>query len=223
VGGRWTEDDALEIRIFQGVPRGSFYGYPDSPHRGLGSIPGKSRRICHSTEWGEFPKYQITFEHLGYRLPFTEFEVAVFYHLEFTPSQLHPNSLAFIRAFELVADYLHIAPTIGLFFHAFHLQRSKPKGDAANKSGWVSLKQSSHLFEMYEESVRGFKDRWFLVRPITLAGWRKILVRGKKLGPNEEVVMKADGTPEMVDYGRFSFHWKKHHYLQPASEFVYSW
>ncbi|GAU50949.1 hypothetical protein TSUD_140320 [Trifolium subterraneum] len=99
-------------------------------------IPNTSRRICSKFQWGSFPMYQIAFEQMGYRLPFSDFEVAVFRYLHLTPSQLHPNSLAFIRAFEMTAAYLGFMPTIPLFFHAFHLQRSKPKGDAANKFGW---------------------------------------------------------------------------------------
>jgi hypothetical protein len=74
--------------------------------------------------------YQIAFEEFGFRLPFNDFEVAVFNRLRLAPSQLHPNSLAFVRAFEIVAAYLRIVPTLDLFFHIFRIQRTKPKGDA---------------------------------------------------------------------------------------------
>jgi hypothetical protein len=85
--------------------------------------------------------YQIAFNEFGYRLPFTDFEVAVLDHLHVAPSQLHPNSLAFFRAFEIVTTYFSIVPTLELFFYAFCLQRSKQKGDAENKHGWVSFTQ----------------------------------------------------------------------------------
>ncbi|GAU47764.1 hypothetical protein TSUD_193010 [Trifolium subterraneum] len=85
-------------------------------------IPNTNRRICSKFQWGSFPMYQIAFEQMGYRLPFSDFEVAVFRYLHLTPSQLHPNSLAFIRAFEMTATYLGFLPTIPLFFHSFHLQ-----------------------------------------------------------------------------------------------------
>ncbi|MCI40007.1 hypothetical protein A2U01_0061239, partial [Trifolium medium] len=110
--------------------------------------------------------YQIAFEQLGYRLPFTDLEMAVFDHLCLAPSQLHPNSLAFLRAFELTASHLSIAPTLPLFFHAFGLQRSCPKGEKAKgklpkgaenepgKCGWVSFKQRKTLFKMFADSVR---------------------------------------------------------------------
>ncbi|MCI26922.1 hypothetical protein A2U01_0048120, partial [Trifolium medium] len=71
--------------------------------------------------------WEIAFQQLGYRMPFTDLETAVFRHLRVSPSQLHPNSLAFLRAFEVTTGYLEIVPTLRLFFHAFGLQRSCPK------------------------------------------------------------------------------------------------
>ncbi|MCI54231.1 hypothetical protein A2U01_0075480 [Trifolium medium] len=55
--------------------------------------------------WGTIPMYEIAFQQMGYRVPFTDFETAVFGHLRVSPSQLHPNSLAFLRAFEVTAGY----------------------------------------------------------------------------------------------------------------------
>ncbi|MCI45894.1 hypothetical protein A2U01_0067133, partial [Trifolium medium] len=93
------------------------------------------------------------------------------------PVTVSPNSLAFLRAFELTAGYLEIVPTLKLFFYAFCLQRSCPKGEMAKgkvpkgvevgKHGWVSFKQRKGLFKMFEESVRGFKEKYYGVRPIT--------------------------------------------------------
>ena len=69
--------------------------------------------------------YDIMFWEMGLRLPFSDFGVAVFRHLRVAPSQLHPNNITFIQAFEMVYDYLKIWATILLFFYCFHLQRSK--------------------------------------------------------------------------------------------------
>ncbi|MCI18164.1 hypothetical protein A2U01_0039316, partial [Trifolium medium] len=87
-------------------------------------IPESSRRICTAWGWGTIPMYEIAFQQLGYRMPFTDLETEVFGHLRVSPSQLHPNSLAFLRAFEVTAGYLKIAPTLKLFFHAFESRRS---------------------------------------------------------------------------------------------------
>ncbi|GAU10221.1 hypothetical protein TSUD_417390, partial [Trifolium subterraneum] len=185
-------------------------------------IPNTNRRICSKFQWGSFPMYQIAFEQMGYRLPFSDFEVAVFRYLHLTPSQLHPNSLAFIRAFEMTASYLGFLPTIPLFFHAFHLQRSRPKGDAANKFGWVSLKQSTKLFEMFLESVRGFKDSYFFIKPLNSVSWQSIIYRGPAKDATGAPLMGPYGRPILEDYSRFPLSWRKSHYLKPASDFIYS-
>jgi hypothetical protein len=138
-------------------------------------VPGRQRRVCHKLKkWRAFTMYQIAVEKFGYPLPFNDFEVAVFARLRLTPSQLHPNSLAFLRAFEIVAAHLQIVPTLDLFFHIFRIQRTKPKG-GAEKYGWVSFTQRCRLFEMYEESVRGYKDNWFIVFPKNEEGLKAIV------------------------------------------------
>jgi hypothetical protein len=162
--------------------------------------------------------YQIAFEELGYRLPFNDFEIGVFDHLKLALSQLHPNSLAFLRAFEVLAAYLQIVPTLDLFFHHFRIQRSKPKGDA-EKFGWVSFTQRRRLFEMFEESVRGFKDNWYGICPKGEEGLRTIVSRVPKVDENGEPVLRSNGEPVMVERARFPFRWKKHHYRLPANSF----
>ncbi|GAU40530.1 hypothetical protein TSUD_366950 [Trifolium subterraneum] len=184
-------------------------------------IPGARQRICSVFKNGGFPMYQIAFEHMGLRLPFTDLEMAIFNHLELCPSQLHANSLAFIRAFEVVAAYLQLAPTVPLFFHIFGIQRSRPRGNVTDKCGWVSLKQHKKYFEIFEESLRGFKDKWYVVRPITSAGWKTILVRGPKLDDEGRVKHGDDGEPIEVDCECFPFCWSKKHYAREAKSFTF--
>ncbi|MCI81638.1 hypothetical protein A2U01_0102912, partial [Trifolium medium] len=40
-------------------------------------IPGLTRRICTMWGWGTIPIYEIAFQQMGYRVPFTDFETAV--------------------------------------------------------------------------------------------------------------------------------------------------
>ena len=79
-----------------------------------------ARIFSEFTEYG-FPMYEIVFRDLGLTLPFSDFQAGVFCHLNMAPSQLHPNSISFLRAFELTCRFLRIGATIPLFFRVFHL------------------------------------------------------------------------------------------------------
>jgi hypothetical protein len=126
--------------------------------------------------------------------------------------------LAFLRAFEIVATYLRIVPTLDLFFYIFRIQRTKPKGDT-EKYGWVSFTQRRRLFEMFEESVRGYKDNRYGVFPKGEEGLRTIVLRSPKVDAGEHPVLRPNGAPILVERSRFPFKWVKSHYLLPASSF----
>ncbi|KAI5391422.1 hypothetical protein KIW84_076288 [Lathyrus oleraceus] len=115
--------------------------------------PKEEDRICHHFPGKQFTMYEFAFREAGIRLPFNSFQMSVFKWLRLAPSQLHPNALAFMRAFELVCQFLGIGCTRALFFHVFHLQRSGSRG----RHSWVSFKQPVRLFKTYEDSVRHFK------------------------------------------------------------------
>ncbi|GAU27037.1 hypothetical protein TSUD_313990 [Trifolium subterraneum] len=129
-------------------------------------IPGAKQRICTTFKNGGFPMYQIAFEHMGLRLPFTDLEMTIFNHLE----------------------------------------RSRPRGNVTDKCGWVSLKQHKKFFDIFEESLRG---------------WKTILVRGPKLNDEGRVEHRDDGEPIEVDCERFPFCWSKKHYAREAKNFTF--
>ena len=54
-------------------------------------ILGKDSSICSKYNKRRIPIYDIVFREMGIRLPFSDFEVAVFRHLRLAPSQLHLN------------------------------------------------------------------------------------------------------------------------------------
>ena len=62
-------------------------------------IPGKDKKICLRYDRRHISMYDIVFREMGLHLPFSDFEVAVFWHLHVAPSHLHPNGIAFVRAF----------------------------------------------------------------------------------------------------------------------------
>ncbi|GAU42208.1 hypothetical protein TSUD_375570 [Trifolium subterraneum] len=100
-------------------------------------------------------------------------------------------------------------------------KRSRPRGNRIDKCGWVSLKQHKKFFEIFEESLRGFKDKWFVVRPITSKGWKTIIVRGPKVDDEGRVVPDPDGRPVEVDCERFPICWSMKHYSQEAKSFTF--
>jgi hypothetical protein len=63
--------------------------------------------------------YEFAFKEAGLRLPFSGLVVNIFKNLRLAPSQLHPNTMAFIRAFELLCEYLEVEATRRLFFTIF--------------------------------------------------------------------------------------------------------
>ncbi|RDX92406.1 hypothetical protein CR513_25493, partial [Mucuna pruriens] len=52
--------------------------------------------------------------------------------LSIAPTQLHPNSWVFVRAFELLSEDLDREPALGVFFWFFSTRRTE-------KVGWTSL------------------------------------------------------------------------------------
>ncbi|MCI77725.1 hypothetical protein A2U01_0098995, partial [Trifolium medium] len=72
------------------------------------------------------------------------------------------------------------------------------------------------IFKMYEEAVRGFKEKYYAVRPITSKGWMSIVYRGPKKDEHNRVVIGLDGNPVEEDYARFHFHWNLGHYIVPS-------
>ncbi|RDX92962.1 hypothetical protein CR513_24842, partial [Mucuna pruriens] len=107
-----------------------------------------------------FYLYNTLHSKLGVKLPFTHFERAILQALNVAPTQLHPNSWAFVRAFELLCEDLGKAPTLGVFFWFFTVKKT-------NKVGWTSLSSRPRrkLFKPFLESYKSFKTCFFKVAP----------------------------------------------------------
>ncbi|KOM26407.1 hypothetical protein LR48_Vigan270s000400 [Vigna angularis] len=78
--------------------------------------------------------------------------------LNVAPSQLHPNSWGYVQAFAVLCRALGIRPTVGLFLYFFICR-------PIAKKGWVSLisEPGNALLELYLQSYRGFKEKFFKV------------------------------------------------------------
>ncbi|RDY13164.1 hypothetical protein CR513_01955, partial [Mucuna pruriens] len=107
-----------------------------------------------------FYLYDTLHSKLGIKLPFTHFERSVLWALNVAPTQLHPNSWAFVKAFELLCEDLGKALTLGVFFWFFTPRKT-------DKVEWTSLsnRPKHALLRPFLESYKAFKNRFFRVSP----------------------------------------------------------
>src|ERR1044072_7175385 len=80
----------------------------------------KDERIFHERGISRSPHftyvYMYLFEDIKFKLPFSLFTCQVLSVANAAPSQLHPNSWAYIRCFEIIVEYFHIQLPARLFF-----------------------------------------------------------------------------------------------------------
>jgi hypothetical protein len=100
--------------------------------------------------------YASVISNMNLWLPFTGFEFAVLKVLNVAPSQLHPNSWAFVKAFELVCLGLGLEPRLGVFIHFYYV-----KSLSAWKLVSLSCQPNRGLFTLYASNFKNFKDTFF--------------------------------------------------------------
>ena len=106
--------------------------------------------------------YDVLISMFGVRIPFTHFHFTILKQTVGTPSQLHSNSWAMIRGFEIIYEYLKIPPSTNMFFYHFTL--SRPSGGGLTTS-WLSFQAQPNrkVFQLYKESFHYFKPFYFKV------------------------------------------------------------
>jgi len=96
-----------------------------------------------------FHMYGAILEEFGVKIPFTLFQMDVLRLLNVAPTQIRPNSWAFICAFEILCEALDMILSVGAFFHFY-----STKG--VDKGSWVSI--SAHagkkLFPPYASNFK---------------------------------------------------------------------
>jgi len=101
--------------------------------------------------------YKCLFKVLGVILPLIDFQCAFLEHLNVAFSQLHPNSWAMVKAFEVLCSFFNIWPSVLVFLLFFQMK-------LFGKIGWVSFNNvSKKLFEFDSNIFRHFKDHFFKV------------------------------------------------------------
>jgi len=96
--------------------------------------------------------YKYMFKEYSMTFPLTDFEAG----MNIAPSQLHPNSWAFLRCLELVCSHLGFEPSLNVFTYFYQMKIGK-------LVGWVSLTAShgTPLFSLYNSSYKFFKTKFF--------------------------------------------------------------
>ncbi|KAJ1418062.1 hypothetical protein SESBI_16185 [Sesbania bispinosa] len=126
--------------------------------------PLANEYICSGPSTPNSPAFTFIYEtfltKLKVPLPFTYFECQVLNLLNVAPTQLHPNSWGFVRAFEILCQYHNIAPSIRVF--SYYFQAKLGNGPV----GWTSLNGFSGrpLLNVIHSSYKDFKPHYFRLR-----------------------------------------------------------
>jgi hypothetical protein len=92
--------------------------------------------------------------------PFTKFESSILRVLNVDPIQLHPNSWAFIKAFELVCLGLEIHhPSIAVFFSFYQIKNLAPKSPV-----YLCSQPNRGLFSLYSSHFKNYKNIFVRIR-----------------------------------------------------------
>ena len=99
-----------------------------------------------------FFMYMDVLEEFGVKIPLTPFEMDVLNFLNVAPSQIRPNSWAFVRGFEILCKSLNLEPSVGVSFHFYGTKD-------VNKGTWISIyaHAGKRLFPPYASN---FKKEW---------------------------------------------------------------
>jgi len=117
--------------------------------------------MCHGQEGAAeefFYMYMCHFSQLHIRLPFDEFTMGVLRLLNVAPTQLHPNSWAYLQPFRLLCMVLYLEPSPRAFLYFFV---TRPKSPIT----WLSLisRPGLNKLEAFTQSFKHFKDGFFKV------------------------------------------------------------
>ncbi|KAJ1406918.1 hypothetical protein SESBI_24732 [Sesbania bispinosa] len=105
--------------------------------------------------------YDTFFTKLNLRVPFSAFEKSLLHILNIPPSQLHPNSWAFVRAYQIMCRHYSLVPDLEKFFAFFQV-----KLPSSHEIGWISFNNipKKGAITAYTSSYKLWKQRFFKVR-----------------------------------------------------------
>lgn len=130
---------------------------------GLSCMPPMILVLCYSTSNSLWKVY-------GSLFPSSLFSMEILRVLNAAPSQLFPNSLAYIKVFEMVDEDLVITPIMGFFFSLYDTNLMK--------GSWVTLSSQSGrgLFLSHSNHYKYWKDMFARVMgEIILSGCYELM------------------------------------------------
>ncbi|QCD90225.1 hypothetical protein DEO72_LG4g1180 [Vigna unguiculata] len=118
-------------------------------------------RVCYGQEGATenfFYTYMCHFSQLHVRLPLDDFTIGVLRTLNVAPTQLHPNSWAYLQAFRILCQSLYLEPTPYAFLYFYDTRPRRP-------ATWLSLisRPSISRLDAFSQSFKHFKDGYFKV------------------------------------------------------------
>ncbi|QCD79450.1 hypothetical protein DEO72_LG1g3091 [Vigna unguiculata] len=118
-------------------------------------------RLYHGQEGATekfFYMYMCHFSQLLVRLPLDDFTMGVLCELNVAPTQLHPNSWAYLQAFRVLCQSLYLRPSPPAFLCFYDTRPRQP-------TIWLSLvsRPSISRLDAFSQSFKHFKDRYFKV------------------------------------------------------------
>jgi len=118
-------------------------------------------RVCHGQERATknfFYMYMCHFSQLHVRLPMDDFTMGVLRSLNVAPTQLHPNSWAYMQAFRVLCQSLYLQPSPYAFIYFYD---TRPR----QSTTWLSLISRPNISRLvaFSQSFKHFKDGYFKV------------------------------------------------------------
>jgi len=142
--------------------------------RGIVSLERVSaiERVCHGQEGAIeklFYMYMCRFSQLYVKLPLDDFTMGVLRELNVAPTQLHPNSWAYLQAFRVLCQSLYLRPSPPAFLYFYDTRPRQP-------TTWLSLvsRPSINRVDTFSQSFKHFKDGYFKV-VVKEEGWLHFL------------------------------------------------
>jgi hypothetical protein len=107
-----------------------------------------------------FYMYTSMIDYFNLWFPFTPFEISMLRTLNVAPCKLSPNSLGYMKAFQLACLGLEIEkPSVAVFFSFFTIKNVSPDSQV-----YLSSQPNRKRFQLYTSNFKNYKNTFLRVR-----------------------------------------------------------